>query len=37
MTDTTDGVTLPINEAMSDAYIGKVARAIRTVAAQFAR
>lgn len=33
----TDGVTMPLNEAMSDAYIEKVARAIRTVAAQFVR
>lgn len=33
----TDGVTLPLNEAMSDAYIEKVARAFRTVAQQCAR
>ncbi len=32
-----DGVTLPINEAMSDAYIEKVARAIRTVAEHAAK
>lgn len=32
-----DGVTLPLNQAMSDAYIEKVARAIRTVAAQMAK
>ncbi|MBP6506219.1 MAG: DegT/DnrJ/EryC1/StrS family aminotransferase, partial [Opitutaceae bacterium] len=33
----TDGVTLPLNEAMSDAYIEKVARAFHTVAHQCAR
>jgi len=32
-----DGVTLPLNEAMSDAYIEKVARAIRTVAERLAK
>ena len=32
-----DGVTMPLNQAMSDAYIEKVARAIRTVAAQLAK
>ena len=32
-----DGVTMPLNQAMSDAYIEKVARAIRTVAAQMAK
>ncbi len=31
-----DGVTMPLNEAMSDAYIEKVARAIRTVAERLA-
>ena len=32
-----DCITLRINEAMSDAYIEKVGRAIRTVAARFSR
>jgi perosamine synthetase len=32
-----DGVTLPLNEAMSDAYIEKVARAIRAVAERLAK
>lgn len=32
-----DGVTMPLNQAMSDAYIEKVARAIRTVAGQLAK
>ncbi|HRI82214.1 MAG TPA: DegT/DnrJ/EryC1/StrS family aminotransferase [Opitutaceae bacterium] len=32
-----DGVTLPLNQAMSDAYIEKVARAIRFVAGRLAK
>ena len=32
-----EGITLRINEAMSDGYIEKVARAVRTVAARLAR
>lgn len=32
-----DGITLPLNQAMSDGYIEKVARAIRTVAQQKAK
>jgi perosamine synthetase len=32
-----DGVTLPLNQAMSDAYIEKVARAIRAVAGRLRR
>lgn len=33
----TDGVVLPLNEAMSDAYLAKVAQAIRTVTARLSR
>jgi dTDP-4-amino-4,6-dideoxygalactose transaminase len=33
----TDGVVLPLNEAMSDTYIAKVARAIRTVTARLSK
>jgi dTDP-4-amino-4,6-dideoxygalactose transaminase len=32
-----DGITMPLNQAMSDSYIEKVARAIRSVAARLAR
>lgn len=33
----TDGVVLPLNEAMSDAYLAKVAQAIHTVTARLSR
>jgi dTDP-4-amino-4,6-dideoxygalactose transaminase len=33
----TDGVVLPLNEAMSDAYLTKVAQAIRAVTARLSR
>ena len=32
-----DAITLPINEAMTDAYLDQVAHVIRTVAARLAR
>jgi dTDP-4-amino-4,6-dideoxygalactose transaminase len=32
-----DGITMPLNQAMSDRYIEKVGRAIRTVAERLAK